>query len=402
MKILIINAGSSSLKYQIIDTDNEAVLCKGLCERIGIDGSMLTHKVPGHEDFVKVSPMPSHKEAVQLVMEAILDSEHGVIKSLDELEAIGHRVLHGGDTYTESCIVNDDVKAVIRECFDLGPLHNPANLMGIEACEANMPGKPNVAVFDTSFGMGMKPEAYMYAIPYEYYEKYKLRRYGFHGTSHMFVSRETIKFGNLAEGHRKVIVCHLGNGASISASIDGKCVDTSMGLTPLEGLIMGTRSGDVDPAVVQYIANHENKSVDDVLNILNKKSGVLGISGVSSDFRDLGQAESEGNERAALALKTYRNRVVKYIGAYVAEMNGVDAIAFTAGVGENDAEVRRLVCEKLGYLGVEIDRDKNATRGKKLEISTPESKVRVFVIPTNEELAIARETLRLVKGGRPE
>ena len=402
MKILIINAGSSSLKYQIIDTDNESVLCKGLCERIGIDGSMITHKVPGKDDFVKVAPMPSHNEAVALVMEAILDADHGVLKSLDELEAIGHRVLHGGDTYTESCVVNDDVKAVIRECFDLGPLHNPANLMGIEACEAAMPGKPNVAVFDTSFGMGMKPEAYMYAIPYEYYEKYKLRRYGFHGTSHMFVSGETIRFGNLPEGHRKVIVCHLGNGASISASIDGKCVDTSMGLTPLEGLIMGTRSGDVDPAVVQYIADHENRSVDDVLNILNKKSGVLGISGVSSDFRDLGQAESEGNERASLALKAYRNRVLRYIGAYAAEMNGVDAITFTAGVGENDAEQRRLICENLGYLGVEIDAEKNATRGKRLEISTPESKVKVFVIPTNEELAIARETLRLVKGGRPQ
>ena len=401
MKILIINAGSSSLKYQIIDTDNESVLCKGLCERIGIDGSLITHKVPGLEDYVKVSPMPSHNEAVALVMEAILDKEHGVLKSLDELEAIGHRVLHGGDTYTESCIVNDNVKAVIRECFDLGPLHNPANLMGIEACEAAMPGKPNVAVFDTSFGMGMAPEAYMYAIPYEYYEKYKLRRYGFHGTSHMFVSGETIRFGSLPEGHRKVIVCHLGNGASISASIDGKCVDTSMGLTPLEGLIMGTRSGDVDPAVVQYIADHENRSVDDVLNILNKKSGVLGISGVSSDFRDLGQAESEGNERASLALKAYRNRVLRYIGAYAAEMNGVDAITFTAGVGENDCEQRRLICENLGYLGVEIDDEKNATRGKRIEISTPESKVKVFVIPTNEELAIARETLRLVKGGRP-
>ena len=401
MKILIINAGSSSLKYQIIDTDNESVLAKGLCERIGIDGSLLTHKVPGKDDFVKAAPMPTHNEAVKLVMEAILDPEHGVIKNLDELEAIGHRVLHGGDTYTESCVVNDNVKAVIRECFDLGPLHNPANLMGIEACEAAMPGKPNVAVFDTSFGMAMKPEAYMYAIPYEYYEKYKIRRYGFHGTSHMFVSGEAIRFGHLPEGHRKVIVCHLGNGASISASIDGKCVDTSMGITPLEGLIMGTRSGDVDPAVVQYLASHENMTVDEVLNVLNKKSGVLGISGVSSDFRDLGKAESEGNERASLALKAFRQRVIKYIGAYAAEMNGVDAIAFTAGVGENDAEVRRLVCENLGYLGVEIDPDKNATRGKRIEISTPESKVRVFVIPTNEELAIARETLRLVKGGRP-
>ena len=397
MKILVINAGSSSLKYQIIDTDNEAVLAKGLCERIGIDGSKLTHKVPGREDFEKVSPMPTHKEAVALVMEAILDADHGVIASLDELSAIGHRVLHGGIEYTESCVVTEKVKAVIRENFDLGPLHNPANLMGIEACEANMPGKPNVAVFDTAFGMGMEPEAYMYALPSEYYDKYKLRRYGFHGTSHMYVSGETIKFGQLPEGRRRVIVCHLGNGASISASIDGKCVDTSMGLTPLEGLIMGTRSGDVDPAVVQYICSHENKTVDEVLNILNKKSGVMGMSGVSSDFRDLSKAESEGNEKAALALKAYRHRLVKYIGGYVALMNGVDAITFTAGLGENDGEMRQLVCESLGYLGISIDQEKNAARGKRMEISTPDSKVRVFVIPTNEELMIARDTLRLVK-----
>ena len=397
MKILVINAGSSSLKYQIIDTDNEAVLAKGLCERIGIDGSKLTHKVPGREDFEKVSPMPTHKEAVALVMEAILDADHGVIASLDELSAIGHRVLHGGIEYTESCVVTEKVKAVIRENFDLGPLHNPANLMGIEACEANMPGKPNVAVFDTAFGMGMEPEAYMYALPSEYYDKYKLRRYGFHGTSHMYVSGETIKFGQLPEGRRRVIVCHLGNGASISASIDGKCVDTSMGLTPLEGLIMGTRSGDVDPAVVQYICSHENKTVDEVLNILNKKSGVMGMSGVSSDFRDLSKAESEGNEKAALALKAYRHRLVKYIGGYVALMNGDDAITFTAGLGENDGEMRQLVCESLGYLGISIDKEKNAARGKRMEISTPDSKVRVFVIPTNEELMIARDTLRLVK-----
>ncbi len=400
MKVLIINAGSSSLKYQVIDMDNESVLAKGLCERIGIDGSQLTHKAPGQEDYVTVTPMPTHKEAVQLVMDALLDADHGVLKSMDEISAIGHRVLHGGLAYTESCIVTTDVKDVIREYFDLGPLHNPANLMGIEACEATMPGKPNVAVFDTAFGMSMRPAAYMYAIPYEYFEKYKLRRYGFHGTSHMFVSGETIKFGQLPEGKRKVIVCHLGNGSSISASIDGKCVDTSMGLTPLEGLVMGTRSGDVDPAVVQYLASHEEMTVDEVLNVLNKKSGVLGLSGVSSDFRDLSQAESEGNERAKLALESFRNRVVKYIGAYVAEMDGVDAISFTAGIGENDAEMRRLICKQLSYLGVAIDDEKNSTRGKRIEISTPESKVRVFVIPTNEELAIARDTMRLVKDAK--
>ncbi|MCI1721451.1 MAG: acetate kinase [Lachnospiraceae bacterium] len=397
MKVLIINAGSSSLKYQVIDMDDESVKAKGLCERIGMDGSQLTHKVPGNEDFVQVAPMPTHKEAVELVMQALLDADHGILKSMDEIGAIGHRVLHGGSTYTESCVVNEDVKRVIKECFDLGPLHNPANLMGIEACEATMPGKPNVAVFDTAFGMAMPESHYIYAIPYEYYTKYKLRRYGFHGTSHMFVSGETIKFGDLPEGKRKVIVCHLGNGASVSASIDGKCVDTSMGLTPLEGLIMGTRSGDVDPAVIQYIADHENRSVDDVLNILNKKSGVLGLSGVSSDFRDLSTAESEGNKRAALALEAFRYRVTKYIGAYAAAMNGVDAITFTAGVGENDAEVRKLICRSLSYLGVEIDDEKNAVRGKRVEISTPNSKVRVFIIPTNEELAIARDTLRLVK-----
>ena len=398
MKILVINAGSSSLKYQVIDMDDESVKAKGLCERIGMEGSKLTHKIPGREDYVEVTPMPTHKEAVQLVMNALLDADHGVLKSMDELGAIGHRVLHGGSAYTASCLVTEDVKRVIRECFDLGPLHNPANLMGIEACEANMPGKPNVAVFDTAFGMAMPESHYIYAIPYEYYEKYKLRRYGFHGTSHMFVSGETIKFGNLPEGKRRVIVCHLGNGASISASIDGKCVDTSMGLTPLEGLIMGTRSGDVDPAVIQYIADHENRSVDDVLNILNKKSGVLGLSGVSSDFRDLSQAESEGNKRAELALEAFRYRVTKYIGAYAAAMNGVDAITFTAGVGENDAEVRKLVCRNLSYLGVRIDDAKNSVRGKRVEISTPDSAVRVFVIPTNEELAIARDTLRLAKG----
>ncbi|MDO4478539.1 MAG: acetate kinase [Lachnospiraceae bacterium] len=398
MKVLVINAGSSSLKYQIIDMDNEAVLAKGLCERIGIDGSKLTHKVPGKDDYVVETPMPSHKEAVSLVMEALLDADHGVLKSLDELSAIGHRVLHGGIEYTDSCLVTPEVKDVIRANFDLGPLHNPANLMGIEACEAAIPGKPNVAVFDTAFGMSMKPEAYMYAIPMEYYDKYKIRRYGFHGTSHKFVSGETIKFGQLPEGQRKVIVCHLGNGSSISASIDGKCVDTSMGLTPLEGLMMGTRSGDVDPAVVQFICNHDNKTVDEVLNILNKKSGVLGLSGLSSDFRDVKKAAGEGNERAAMASNAFIYRVAKTIGSYVAAMNGVDAIAFTAGIGENDVEYRGWICEYLTYLGIEIDKEANKKRGQNIMISTPDSKVKVFVIPTNEELAIARDTKEIVEG----
>ena len=397
MKILVLNCGSSSLKYQFLDMDNEEVLAKGLCERIGFDGSVLTHKKVGADDYVVESPMPNHEEAVKLVMAALLDETHGVIKDTSEISAVGHRVLHGGNIYTESVVVNDDVKRVIRECFDLGPLHNPANLMGIEACEAAMPGTPNVAVFDTAFGMGMEEKAYLYAIPYEYYEKYKLRRYGFHGTSHMFVSRRTIEFANLPEGQRKVIVCHLGNGASVSASIDGKCVDTSMGLTPLEGLVMGTRSGDVDPAVVQYIANHENRSVDDVLNILNKKSGVLGISGVSNDFRDIDKAEAEGNERARIANESFRHRVIKYIGAYVAAMNGVDAIAFTAGVGENSGPTRAKICESLSYLGIKIDPERNSIRGKEQKISTDDSKVAVYVIPTNEELAIARDTLRLTK-----
>ena len=398
MKILVLNCGSSSLKYQLIDMDNESVLAKGLCERIGIDGSKLTHKPTGKDEYVVEKPMKDHQVAVELVMDALQDAEHGVIQSTEEISAIGHRVLHGGTVYSDSIVVNDDVKRVIREFFDLGPLHNPANLIGIEASEAAMPGKKNVAVFDTAFGMSMPEKAYMYAIPTEYYEKYSIRRYGFHGTSHKFVSGEAIKFGGLDPENAKVIVCHLGNGASISASIGGKCVDTSMGLTPLEGLIMGTRSGDVDPAVVQFICNHENKDVNEVLNILNKKSGILGMSGgVSSDFRDVEKAGKEGNHLAEVALEAFRYRVIKYIGAYVAVMNGVDAIAFTAGVGENDIQARKLICDALGYLGVKIDDEANNVRGKETVISTADSKVKVMLIPTNEELAIARETLALVK-----
>ncbi len=395
MKVLVINCGSSSLKYQLIDSVTEEMEAKGLCERIGIDGR-LTHQTTGKDKYVVESPMPDHKAAMKLVMEALLDADHGVIASTDEIGAIGHRVLHGGPTLTTPMLVDQHVKDVIRDCFDLGPLHNPANLMGIEACEDAMPGKPNVVVFDTTFGMAMDEKAYLYAIPYEYYEKYGVRRYGFHGTSHMFVSREAIKFGGL-KPDAKVIVCHLGNGASISASIGGKCVDTSMGLTPLEGLIMGTRSGDVDPAVVQYICNKENRDVNDVLNLLNKKSGMLGMSGVSSDFRDVEAARAEGNHRAEVALEAFRYRVAKYIGAYTAAMNGVDAIAFTAGVGENDKNARKLICDYLGYLGVVIDDEANNVRGKNAVISAPESKVKVMLIPTNEELAIARETVALAK-----
>lgn len=399
MKILVLNCGSSSLKYQLIDMENESVLAKGLCERIAIDGSKLTHKVPGKEDFVLESPMPDHSVAVKLVFDALTDAEHGVVKTVDEIGAIGHRVLHAGTQITESCIVDQRVKDIVRSCFDLGPLHNPANLMGIEACEKVVPGKPNVAVFDTTFGMTLPEKAYYYAIPTEYYEKYGIRRYGFHGTSHAFVSKETIKFGGLDPEKAKVIVCHLGNGASVSASIGGKGVDTSMGLTPLEGLIMGTRSGDIDPAVVQFICNHENKTVDEVLNILNKKSGVLGLSGgVSSDFRDVENAAKEGNHMAEVALDAFRYRVAKYIGAYTAAMNGVDAIAFTAGVGENDKLSRQLIVEQyLGFLGAKIDPERNNVRGKEALISADDSKVKIFLIPTNEELAIARDTLRLVE-----
>ncbi len=398
MKILVLNCGSSSLKYQLIDMDNESVLAKGICERIAIDGSKLTHKAPGKEDFVLESPMPDHSVAVKLVFDALTDKEHGVVSSVDEISAIGHRVLHAGTKITEACIVTDEVKDIVRSCFDLGPLHNPANLMGIEACEKVVPGKPNVAVFDTTFGMTLPEKAYYYAIPTEYYEKYSIRRYGFHGTSHAFVSHETIKFGNLDPEKAKVIVCHLGNGASISASIGGKGVDTSMGLTPLEGLIMGTRSGDIDAAVVQFICNHEHKTVDEVLNILNKKSGVLGLSGgVSSDFRDVEKAAQEGNHMAEVALEAFRYRVAKYIGSYAAAMNGVDAITFTAGVGENDKATRELiVSEYLGFLGAKIDPERNNVRGKAALISSDDSKVKIFMIPTNEELAIARDTLKLV------
>ena len=398
MKILVLNCGSSSLKYQLIDMENESVLAKGLCERIGIEGSKLTHEPAGKDKYVIEQAMPSHTDAIELVMAALVAPNHGVIADTSEISAVGHRVLHGGIKYSDSIVVNDDVKKVIREFFDLGPLHNPANLMGIEACEEAMPGVPNVAVFDTAFGMSMPEKAYKYAIPEEYFEKYHVRRYGFHGTSHKFVSKEAIQFGGLDPENAKVIVCHLGNGASISASIGGKCVDTSMGLTPLEGLIMGTRSGDVDPAVVQFICNHENISVDEMLNILNKKSGILGMSGgISSDFRDVEKAASEGNHLAEVALDAFVYRVIKYIGSYTAAMNGVDAIAFTAGVGENDKATRMKVGNALSYLGVKMDAEANDVRGKERVISAADSKVKVMLIPTNEELAIARETLDLVK-----
>ena len=399
MNILVLNCGSSSLKYQLINMDDESVLAKGLVERIGIEGSILTHKPTGKDKYVVEQPMKDHNIAVKLVLDALVDETHGVIKNADEIAAVGHRVLHAGEKYKESCLVNEDVKSVVRECFDLGPLHNPANLIGIEAVEAAMPGKPNVAVWDTAFGGTMEPKAYLYAIPREYYEKYHVRRYGFHGTSHSFVSKETIKFANLDKDSAKVIVCHLGNGASISASIGGKCVDTSMGLTPLEGLIMGTRSGDLDPAIIEYLCNHENLTVSEMLNIFNKKSGVLGMSGgISSDFRDIKAAMDDGNEVAKQTLEAYAYRVAKYIGSYVAAMNGVDAITFTAGVGENAAWLRPMICQYLGYLGVKLDEAASEKAvGEEMIISTADSKVKLCVVPTNEELAIARETLALIQ-----
>lgn len=394
--ILVVNCGSSSLKYQLINMDDESVVAKGLVERIGIEGSKLTHKVPGKDDYIIDKPMKDHVEAANAMFNALTDPTHGVIKSLDDIYAIGHRVLHGGIKLTESTLVDQHVKDVIRECFDLGPLHNPANLMGIEACEKNAPGKKNVAVFDTTFGMGMDEKAYLYAIPYEYYEKYSIRRYGFHGTSHMFVSRETIKFGNL-KPDAKVIVCHLGNGASVSASIGGKCVDTSMGLTPLEGLVMGTRSGDVDPAVLQFICNKEKKDINEVLDLLNKKSGLLGLSGISSDCRDVEDALKKGDAGAKRAFEVMQYRIEKYIGAYMVALGGLDAISFTAGIGENDLTIRENICNKLAFLGVKLDKERNNVRGKMQLISADDSKIKVFLIPTNEELMIARETLRLTK-----
>jgi acetate kinase len=397
MKILVINCGSSSLKYQLIDMENEQLLAKGLCERIYIEGSKLTHQAIGKEKYVIEKDMPTHTVAIELVLEALTDKKHGVISNIDEISAVGHRVLHAGMKYSDSVIITEDVKNVIRECFDLGPLHNPANLMGIEAVEAAILGVPNVAVFDTAFGMNMPEKAYTYAIPHKYLEEYSIRRYGFHGTSHMFVSGEAIKFANLDPETARVIVCHLGNGASISASIGGKCIDSSMGFTPLEGLIMGTRSGDIDPAVVQFICNKENKTVDEVVEILNKKSGVLGMSnGISSDFRDIENAAAEGNHLAKVALEAFRYRVIKYVGAYIAAMGGVDAICFTGGVGENDKETRKVVSEPFAFFGVKIDDELNNVRGEKRIISKPDSSVKLILLPTNEELAIARETKRLI------
>ena len=397
MNILVINCGSSSLKYQLINSDSEAVLAKGLCERIGIDGSVLTH-TPAGKDKVRIeTPMPNHTVAVQLVIDALTNAEHGVIKSLDEIGAVGHRVVHGGEKFASSVVITDEVMKAIEECNDLAPLHNPANLIGINSCKEIMPNVPMVAVFDTAFHQTMPEKAYLYGLPYEYYEKYKVRRYGFHGTSHDYVSTRAAQLLGKKREDLKIIVCHLGNGASVSAVDHGKCVDTSMGLTPLEGLIMGTRSGDMDPAICDFICQKEGLTSAEMNTVLNKKSGVLGMSGVSSDFRDVEAAANEGNHQAAAALDAFYYRVAKYIGAYTAAMNGVDAIAFTAGVGENNIGGRAEICKYLGYLGTEIDSDKNNVRGEERIISKDGSKVTLVAIPTNEELAIARQTLELVK-----
>ncbi len=396
MNVLVINCGSSSLKYQLIDSNTEKALAVGICERIGIDGR-LNHTPAGGEKIVINEEMPTHEKAIKMVLDALTNSSYGVIKSLDEIGAVGHRVVHGGEKFAHSVIIDDEVIKAIEECNDLAPLHNPANLIGINACKALMPNTPMVAVFDTAFHQTMPKTAYMYGIPVEYYDKYKVRRYGFHGTSHSYVSKRAIKLAGLDPKNSKVIVCHLGNGASVTAVKNGESVDTSMGLTPLEGLIMGTRSGDIDPAIMEFIAKKENLTLEQVMNILNKESGVYGLSGgVSSDFRDLDHAAEEGNELCKEAIDVFAYRVVKYIGGYAAAMNGVDAIAFTAGLGENDKKVRAEIASYLGYLGAFIDEEKNDVRGVERIISTDDSKVKLLLVPTNEELAICRETVELV------
>ena len=398
MNVLVINCGSSSLKFQLINAETEKVLAKGLCERIGIDGR-LTYQPAGGEKEKSDLAMPTHTEAIQFVIDALTNEKTGVVKSLDEIGAVGHRLVHGGEKFASSVVITDEVKKAVEECNDLAPLHNPANLIGVAACEKLMPGTPMVAVFDTAFHQTMPEKAYMYGLPYEYYEKYKVRRYGFHGTSHSFVSKRAAEVMGKSYDEVKTIVCHLGNGSSVSAVLNGKCVDTSMGLTPLEGLVMGTRSGDIDPAIMEFIAKKENLDIEGVMEVLNKKSGVFGISGgLSSDFRDLTDAMNAGDKKAKIAMDVFSYRVAKYIGSYAAAMNGVDDIVFTAGIGENDDYVRQEVCKYLGYLGVDFDSEMNAgLRGKEAELTKEGSKVKVFVIPTNEELAIARETLALVK-----
>ena len=397
MNILVINCGSSSLKFQLIDSESEKLIAKGLCERIGIDGSRLVYTPAGGKKQITEAPMSDHKEAIGLVLKALTDPESGAVKDLSEIGAVGHRIVHGGENFSKATLITDEVKKAIADCSDLAPLHNPANLIGIEACEALMPSVPMVAVFDTAFHQTMPEESYLYAIPYHYYKDYRIRRYGFHGTSHEYVSGRAAAALGRPIGELKIIVCHLGNGASVSAVKYGKCVDTSMGLTPLEGLVMGTRSGDIDPAIVEFIANKEGKSVSEILRILNKESGVYGVSdGFSSDFRDLEDAYEKGDENAKRAMEVFIHSVVKYIGAYTAEMSGVDAICFTAGVGENSPIIRDRILKHLAYMNITIDEVANHKRGEEIVITTPGPGPKVLVIPTNEELSIARQTYAIV------
>lgn len=396
MNVLVINCGSSSLKYQLIDMSNEKVLAKGLAERIGIDGSRVKHTSIGKETVVVEKPMKDHKVALEIVINALVDENYGAIKSMDEINAVGHRVVHGGERFARSVKIDDEVMKAIEECADLAPLHNPPNIMGIQACKELMPNVPMVAVFDTAFHQTMPKESYIYPLPYELYEKYGIRKYGFHGTSHKYVANRAAHILGKNIDELNIVTCHLGNGASVAAVKKGKSIDTSMGFTPLEGLAMGTRSGDIDPAIVTFIMDKEKLSIEEVNNLLNKKSGVLGISGVSSDFRDIEKAAEEGNERAQLALDKFCSRVKKYIGAYAAIMGGVDAVVFTAGLGENSPETREEVCKGLEFMGIKIDIEKNNVRGKETVVSTEDSKVKVLVVPTNEELMIARDTVELI------
>ncbi len=395
MKVLVINCGSSSLKYQVIDMQNESLIAKGLVERIGIEHSSITHEKTGEEKIKNEIDMPTHKEAIEQVINVLTDEKTGIVKSMDEIGAVGHRVAHAGEKYSSSVLIDDNVIEVLKECIELAPLHNPANLEGIAVCRELMPNTPMVAVFDTAYHQTMPPEAYIYAIPYRFYEKYGVRRYGFHGTSHKYVAERTSEMLNVDIKDLKIITCHLGNGASVSAIKRGMCIDTSMGFTPLEGLVMGTRCGDIDPAIVTYMRQKENLEPGEANRILNSESGVLGISGISSDFRDLEKAVAEGNERAALALKVFAHKVRFYIGAYIAMMNGLDALVFTAGVGENAVEIRDIVCHDLGNLGIKLDLVKNKVRGKEMIISRDDSPVKILLIPTNEELMIARDTYNI-------
>lgn len=397
MKVLVVNCGSSSIKYQLVDMTDESVLAKGLVDRVGIPGTVLKHEPVGKDEVVIKKDLPDHTEGMKLVLDVLVNPEYGVIDSMDEIGAVGHRVVHGGEAFADSVVIDDQVKQVIRECFDIAPLHNPPNLMGIEACQELMPNVNHVAVFDTAFHQTMPAKNYMYALPYEIYEQYKVRRYGFHGTSHFYVSHRAADMLGKPFEDCKIITLHLGNGASMAAIANGKVVDTSMGFTPLEGLVMGTRSGDIDPAIVFFIMEKLNLSTSDVNNYLNKKSGMLGLSGVSNDLRDILEAAAAGNERAQLALDVYYTRVKGYIGNYVAQLNGCDCLVFTAGVGENAIDIREKICEGLDYLGIKLDVEKNKVRGKEVDVAAEDSKVRIFVIPTNEELVIARDTFRLSK-----